>query len=172
MKNGERLFKSLRNELKEWLNDAKKVVVLGIGNTYRRDDGIDSIVAQKLRKHSLPRNVRVFDCETVPENFIHIIRSLSPTHIILIDSALINQKPGTVKLISPDKIEGLAISTHTLPLTLLIEYLKNSLKAKVILLAIQPKNINFGFGLTPQLKNTLTNLTKTIVEILLEKFKF
>lgn len=165
------MFKKLREDLKEWLNDAKKVVVLGIGNTYRGDDGIGSLTAQKLRRCKLPRNIRVLDCETVPENFIHIVRSFNPTHIILIDSALINQKPGTVKLIPPDKIEELAVSTHTLPLTLLTKYLEDSLKAKIILLAIQPKNINFKIGLTPQLKNTLKNLTKTIVEAFLEKFK-
>lgn len=164
------LFKELKRSLEEWLEDAEKVAVLGIGNLYRKDDGIGSLVVQKLEEYGLPKNVGLFNCETVPENFTHLIKSFNPTHIILIDSALLNQRSGMVKLVFPEDIGGLAISTHTLPLTLFVKYLEQFIKTKIVLLAIQPKDVDFGFGLTSELENTLTNLVEIIVEVFLKKF--
>jgi len=158
-------LKKLEEDLKKWLKNAKKIAVLGIGNVYRKDDGVGSLIIQKLEEYSLPENVKLFNCETVPENFTYAVRSFNPTHIILVDSALLNQKPGTVKLVSPEKIGGITVSTHTLPLTFLVKYFEEFIGAKTVLVAIQPKNVDFGFGLTVEVEKTLRNLVKVLVRI-------
>ncbi len=138
---------------------------MGIGNPLRSDDGVGSLLIQELGQYDLPKNVKLFNCEIVPENFTRLIKKFKPTHVILVDSAQLNEKPGTVKLVSPTKIGGIAFSTHTLPLTFLIRYLKEVSRAKIVLLAIQPKNIDFGSELTPELKDTLNKLTLLMKKI-------
>lgn len=83
----------------------------------------------------------------------------------MIDAALLQLPPGRARLVPPDKIKGLAISTHTLPLNIFAEYVKQTTNAKVILLAIQPKDTSFGTGLTPELEKTSRTLAELLQKI-------
>lgn len=160
----------LKGQLEVWLKDARRIAIMGVGNTFRHDDGIGSIVVKKLSRFKLPSRVGLFDCEAVPENYIDKVRRFKPTHILIVDSAYLNLKPGEVRLVSVSKIKGLAVSTHTLPLTYTAKYLKKFTGAKISLLAIQPKNVDFGLGLSPELKEASKRLIKLIVEVLGENF--
>jgi Ni,Fe-hydrogenase maturation factor len=59
-----------------------------------------------------------------------------------------------------------AISTHALPLRIFCEYLANTTGAKIALLVIQPKNTNFGEGLTPKLRETAVSLANMLLRLL------
>ena len=154
---------SLQSKLKEWLKNSKKIVVAGIGNPIRMDDSAGVKIVRDLRGR-VSEKVYLIECETVPENFIQKISSLNPTHILLIDAAMLGSKPGHSKLIFPEHLAIFpAISTHALPLKLFCDLISSATKAKIALLLIQPGNIGFGEGLTPEVEKS----TKKIVEILL-----
>ena len=156
---------SLFKELKGWLKGYRKVVILGIGNPLRGDDAIGLIVAKHL-KGKVPSTVNVLLCETVPESFSGEITRHKPSHVLMIDSAMLNEKPGFSRLIPPEKIVGTAISTHAMPLSVLADYLKKTADAKVVLLGIQPKNVDFSEGLTPELQQAAEQIAKTIEKAL------
>jgi len=156
----------IENNLKNWLSNAQRVVVAGIGNPLRRDDFVGvEIVRNLLNKVS--QSVYLIECETVPESFMEPITDFKPTHILIIDAALLNLKPGSSKLIEPGQMmRQSAISTHALPLRIFCEYLAKTTGAKIALLLIQPKDAGFGEGLTTELRKTGVKLTNLLSKIL------
>jgi len=155
----------IERELRVWLSDAKRVVIAGVGSSLRKDDFVGVEIVIKLR-NKVSQSVYLIECETVPESFIEPISEFKPTHVLIIDAAMLNLKPGSLKLIEPKEIVGVAVSTHALPLYLFSEYLAETIGAKVALLAIQPKDTNFGEGLTEELKEAAKNVTSLLIKIL------
>ena len=156
----------IETELSTWLSDARRVVVAGIGNPLRKDDFVGVEIVRNLQR-KVSRSVYLIECEAVPESFIEPITAFKPTHILIIDAAMLNLKPGSSKLIEPDQmVERLAISTHALPLRIFCEYLGKTTEAKIALLGIQPKDASFGEGLTAELKKISIRLSNLLSSIL------
>jgi len=153
-------------ELKKWLSNAQKVVVAGIGNPLRKDDYVGVEIVRNLQNR-VSQFVYLIECETVPESFIEPITEFQSTHILIIDAAMLNLKPGSSKLIEPSRMmKHPAISTHALPLRIFCEYLAKTTDAKIALLVIQPKDTDFGEGLTSILRETAMTLTNLLSRIL------
>lgn len=154
--------------LSSWLSDARKVVIAGIGNPLRRDDFVGVEIVRNLQD-KVSQLVYLIECEIMPENFIEPIIEFKPTHILLIDASLLNLKPGSSKLMLPDQMtltSPVSTSTHALPLQIFCKYLAKTTNAQIALLAIQPKDTNFGEGLTSELQKTATQLTDLLLKIL------
>jgi len=153
-------------DLKSWLSNAQRVVIAGIGTSFRKDDFVGVEIARNLQ-NKVSQSVYLIECETVPESFIEPITEFKPTHILIIDAAMLNLKPGSSKLIEPDQMaKHPAISTHALPLRIFCEYLAKTTSAKIALLVIQPKDTSFGEGLTSKLRETATTLTNLLSKVL------
>jgi hydrogenase 3 maturation protease len=112
-------------------------VLMGIGNILNGDDGIGPWVAQ----HFCQENWKTIDCGTAPENFTGKVKKLSPDLLVLVDATDMNLSPGEIRRIPPDMINALHLSTHALPLSLLMAHLQDTIK-KIILVGIQPKRFN------------------------------
>jgi hydrogenase 3 maturation protease len=139
---------NIQDALKKWFADPERVVVAGIGNPIRRDDFVGVKIVQDLTG-KVSDKVHLFECETVPESFMEEIVDLKPSHVLLIDAAVLGLKPGETRLIFPEQVADFpAITTHVLPLRIFCEYIANMTKAKIALLLIEPKNTEFGEGLT------------------------
>jgi hydrogenase 3 maturation protease len=152
--------------LRNWLSNARRVVIAGIGNPLRKDDFVGVKIVRNLR-NKVSEAVYLIECETVPESFIKPIEEFRPTHILVIDAALLNLKPGSLKLVEPAQLaEQTAISTHALPLQIFCEYLTRTTSAEIALLVIQPKDASFGEGLTAGLEKTAKHLMNLLSKIL------
>ncbi|MEM3627815.1 MAG: hydrogenase 3 maturation endopeptidase HyCI [Candidatus Bathyarchaeia archaeon] len=156
----------LKKNLKDWLSNARKVVVAGIGNPIRMDDFVGVKIIQELRG-KVSEKVFLIECETVPESFMQQIIDFSPTHVLLIDAAVLGLKPGEAKLVYPQDLTIFpAFSTHMLPLRLFCEYLSKTLEAKIALLLIQPKSAEFGEGLTKEVAVSATKIVNLLLKVL------
>jgi hydrogenase 3 maturation protease len=163
MVNSER---DVEESLKDWFSGAQRVVIAGIGNPFRKDDFVGVEIVRNLQKR-VSRSVYLIEAETVPESYIEPITKFKPTHILLIDAGLLNLTPGSSRLVDTAQLaKRTSISTHTLPLRIFCDYLVKTTDAKISLLVIQPKDTSFGEGLTPKLRETATNLTKLLLNIL------
>lgn len=157
---------NLQKELKKWLVGAKKVVVAGIGNPIRMDDFVGVKIVQDLQG-KVSSSIQLIECETVPESFIQQIIDFNPTHVLLIDAAILGLKPGESRLISPERLKIFpAYSTHMLPLRVFCEHLTQTVKTKVALLLIEPKQTDFGEGLTPEVEETKQKIADTLLNVL------
>jgi hydrogenase 3 maturation protease len=134
--------------LKQKLNNAQRVAVLGIGSELRGDDIVGLLAAQQIEKNtkgkSVTPQVQVFIGETAPENLTGAIKKFQPTHLIIIDAAELSKEPGHIEIMEPETIGGTSFCTHSLPLKIIIGYLLESFKFQAILIGIQPKTLTFG----------------------------
>jgi hydrogenase 3 maturation protease len=141
-------------------------VILGIGNDMRGDDALGSVLAQKLSKSfHKNKNVVVFDGKTVPENFTGAIKREDPSHIIIIDAVKMNETPGQIKFVNKEEIANYNLSTHAMPLSFLIKYLESTSHYEMILLGIQPKNMNLICEISKEVQtsmNYVLELFKTV----------
>jgi hydrogenase 3 maturation protease len=157
---------NVEKELKAWLSNARKVVVAGIGNPIRKDDFVGTKIAQNLQG-KVSDKVYLIECETVPENFIQKIIDFNPTHILLIDAAILDLRPGDSRLVKPERLAIFPVySTHALPLRIFCEYLAETTTAKIALLLVEPKDADFGEGLTPEVEFSARKIVSVLLRIL------
>jgi len=156
-------------DLKNWFAEAKKIVVAGIGNPIRSDDYVGLKIVENLRG-KVPETVCLLECETVPENYLSEIEKFKPTHVLLVDAAFLELKPGEASLVNAERMmDYSAISTHALPLKIFCEHLKKATDAKIALLLIEPKNVEFGEGLSVEVEAQAEKLTKLLLELLVQR---
>ena len=162
------LINDLEEKLKNWFLGFRRAVIAGIGNSLRKDDFVGVIVARYL-KGRVPPSVYIIECETVPESSIESVIELDPSHVLIIDAALLDLIPGASKFVSSNELqEQQAISTHALPLRLFCQYLEQTTEAEIALLLIQPEDTSFGEGLTQKLKSTAEQLARLLSKTLSE----
>ncbi|MDD5245963.1 MAG: hydrogenase 3 maturation endopeptidase HyCI [Candidatus Omnitrophica bacterium] len=135
-----------------------KVVLLGIGNTLRSDDGAGSLLACRL-KDKVP--YIVYDAGANPENYLGKIIKDNPDNIIIVDAADFAGKPGEIRLLEGQELKTSNLfSTHNASISLTINYLQSSIGADIIILIIQPKSTVFGDSLSSQVDNAVKTLAE------------
>ena len=141
-------MESLKAELASRLKGAVRVAVLGIGSELRGDDVAGILVINALkRSKKIKKNIKLktFEGSTAPENVTGEVKTFKPTHLVIVDSADIGEKPGAVLLLRADEVgRGVSFSTHKIPPKILIDYFTHSLKCEIVIIGIQPKCISFG----------------------------
>lgn len=143
-----------------------KIVVVGIGNTLRGDDGAGSLVADRLA--ALYPGV-VFDAAQAPENYLAPVRRAAPGVVLLVDAADFGGRPGEVRIASIEDVEGSMLGTHAAPLSMFMRILKEDTGADVHLLAIQAVNTGLGEGLSDHVAEAVDGLVSQLTAILEER---
>ena len=132
-------------------------VLMGVGNSLRGDDGVGPHVAQNFESEGW----KSIDCSTVPENYASVVKREEPETLVIVDSADMGLEPGSVRSIPKEKIPLLAMSTHSMPLSLLIEHLKPFCK-RVILVGVQPKRVGDFLGLSDENKKAAQEIISAL----------
>ena len=155
---------SWQQQLTQVFSKAQKIAILGIGNDLKADDGIGPYIIDQLQNQN-PPHIELINASTVPENFMsHLIQS-NPQLILLIDAALMQADPGTIKLIDKDSIGGVAFSSHQLPLTFFIEYLENNITTTILILGIQPLTDEFTLPLSEPVQKAADEIVTILTQL-------
>lgn len=125
-----------------------KIIILCIGNPNGGDDGIGPYIATHIKSSD---NLLIVNAETTPENYTSIIRKNQPDLVIVVDAIDMSLKPGEIRLVPENMIGVMHISTHSTPLSVLINYIKTIVK-DVKLIGVQPGA--FHGSLTPEVKKS------------------
>lgn len=153
--------------LKEFLKDYKKLVILGIGNDIRGDDGLGQYIVNKLDKKINNDNIEIINAKTVPENFTGKIRSIDPSHVLIVDAVIMDEKPGTIRLVKKEEVSSVSISTHSMSLSYLVKYLELKKPYNILFIGIQPENMNLGeISLTESCKDSSDDVISILEKIL------
>ena len=146
---------SLKAELQRLKRNDRplRVALLGIGHELCGDDAVGVQIAEMLQTR-LPadKSLLAIEAGPAPENFTSLLRRYKPDLVLLVDSALMREKPGTVRWLDPHQAEGFSASTHTLPLNILLTYLNFELGCAVSLIGIQPDQTFADAPLTPRVQ--------------------
>jgi hydrogenase 3 maturation protease len=148
-------------------NPLPRVGIVGIGNDLRGDDAVGSYLVRRLNANLHEREtLLIVDAGPAPENFTGLLRRFKPDLVILIDAADMTQAPGSIQCIPWQDSIGLSASTHSLPLYLFGQYLKQELKCEIVLLGIQPFNIAMDTKLHDTLRISAENAALDIATLL------
>ncbi len=142
----------------------RSVVVMGIGNPERSDDGAGLLVAGLLAdaapRDALPggRRVTVLMAEEVPESWVGPASAARPDTVLMVDAADMGAAPGSAALLEPEDLQGDAAFTHRTPLALLSTFLRRETGADVLLLAIQPRSVEWGGPMSREVEESARHL--------------
>lgn len=155
-----------RKELKNWLINANKVVLAGIGNEIRSDDFVGIKIIRDLQGKVSDR-VHLIECETVPESFMDEIVELNPSHVLIVDAAFLGLDPGAVQLYDAERVDSFpAITTHMLPIRVFCDYITQMSQAKLALLLVEPKNTELGEGLSSEVAAASNKIVRILLDLL------
>jgi hydrogenase 3 maturation protease len=140
-----------------------RVAILGVGNELNGDDAAGVRVVRELAAR-LPATpgVLLIDGGTAPENYTGPLRRFRPELVLEIDAAQQDETPGTTALLDWREADGLSASTHTLPPSVLAQYLVSELGCQVALVGIQPGDLEMGRPLTPRVERAVTKLAEAL----------
>jgi hydrogenase 3 maturation protease len=131
-------LRTFHERLQKRLTGAHRIAVVGIGDELLPVDRLGMIAAREMERVHIP-GVRVFLAGTMPESITGPLRKFHPDHVLMIDAADMGAPPGTVAVIQPGRIRASLFSTHALPLSAVMEFVKKDIKTKVTLIGIQPE---------------------------------
>jgi hydrogenase 3 maturation protease len=144
-------------------------IVLGIGNRLGGDDAAGTCAVDMLnqRRHRakapLFTEIMAIDAGTVPESYTSVIRQHRPDLLILVDAADMGLPPGALRTIMPEKISILSFSTHHIPLSMFISYVKEFC-GKVLLVGVQPEQTGTGRRISKAVRKSMKELAEAILE--------
>ncbi|HYM41102.1 MAG TPA: hydrogenase maturation protease [Thermoplasmata archaeon] len=157
--------RNLEARLRDRLRHAKRVAVVGVGDELNVHDRLGMLAAKEVDGLHLA-NVRVFLAGTVPESVTGPIRRYRPDAILLLDAADMGARPGTVALVEPREVRANLLSTHALPLSVVMEFLEKDAGARVTLVGIQPDLDAEGFSPAGPEQAGLTRLVVSLFHVL------
>lgn len=143
------------------------LVILGIGNPLRGDDAAGGLLARRLGPAP---GVTAIDAEEVPESHLGRILAARPSVVLLIDAVDLGAPPGSAALLESGDLPLGPVSTHRVPLRLLMDVVARDTGADVLLLAIQPRHVEFGRPLSAEVRTTVALLTETLDRILVRRW--
>jgi hydrogenase maturation protease len=135
-------------DLLGFLKGSRGLLLVGIGNTTRKDDAAGVRVVTRLRG-KVPEGVGLLDTGTTPENYSSKMKQLGPRRIIFFDAVEMGRGAGTYCFIDEETLISQTLSTHKQPLSMLMRILREGLpETSIRLVGIQPKTTDFGLGMS------------------------
>jgi len=154
--------------LQRRLERTRTLAVVGIGDELIPSDRMGMVAAREIERQHLP-GVQVFFAGTVPENITGPLRKFRPDHVLFLDAAEMEERPGTIAVIAPGLVRARLISTHTLPLSVVMEYIGKETGAGVTLLGIQPDISDPGKDLSEEDRAYLDRNLRQVSAILRDR---
>lgn len=143
--------------------DVKNVrnVVLTVGNSMMGDDAAGPSLARLLQE-TPASGWTVIDGGATPENSVHTVFALNPEQVLIVDAAEMELEPGQIRQVDDRMMADLFImSTHNLPLTFLIQRLREKIP-QVHFLGIQPQVVAFQFPMSDPVRTAVTAIHRNL----------
>ncbi len=142
------------------------ILVIGVGNLLLKDEGIGVHVIRALHEANLPDNIQLIDAGTSPDPVTYPAAS---DKLIIIDAAKGGGEPGTIYRLHPGDLTtetGKAISAHQLGVnhSLMLLKLMGNEPREIVIIGIEPKEIDWGTELSVELKQKLPQIVQVVLK--------
>lgn len=148
-------------------NRKGKTLILGVGNTLCRDDGLGIVAVEMLKERELPSYITIEPIDTPGWGLPNWLDGWSS--VVIIDAVQMGKKPGEWRRFSPEEVKMIyeddILSLHQpgLAAGLALADALNILPKKMIFYGVEPVSTDYGEGLSPEVVETLPNLINHIV---------
>lgn len=139
-----------------------KTVFLAVGNDCRADDAFGPLLLKELLPFATA-NFILYDGGQMPESLTSSIKKQNPQILIIADAAAFGAQAGMLKIIDGADIINPALSTHNLPLSMMINFIKQDCpNLQVIFIAAQIECTDFGKEPCPQILSAVKQAAAAI----------
>ncbi len=158
-----------RKELKQIIDDllmrGGDLVLVGVGNPLRGDDGVGVELAKTLKRLLKNEKIKVVIVEDRVDLIPRMLKPMAPGAIIFFDAADFGGRSGEIRLMKLEEASGKTISTHGMPLDLIMKLSEISVPAYV--LGIQVETLEFGRGISPAVRAAEEVVTSFLLSLLM-----
>jgi hydrogenase 3 maturation protease len=175
------------------LRGTRRLAVIGIGADLREDDAVGNVLVRELvadieanhypgpgtdHEHSADEYVKIdgllaLNATVAPEQYITLVKGFAPDTVLIIDAAAmgIHASPGDIAFIGATELDASTFSTHTISLRYFIEILNTlGLKARFLIVGIQPEKLGYGEELSPAVEETKVFLKSLLLRYVTQTF--
>lgn len=137
-------------------------VVLGIGNEFRRDDGVGPAAAAEIRR--LRPSVRVLVSDGEPAT---LVGEWAAAGLAIVVDALVCEpcRPGRIRRFAPAEVPTTGTAgSHSLGLAeaARLGQVLGRMPARLVVFAVEVANVGFGIGLTPAVAAALPGVVSAV----------
>jgi len=145
----------------------KEILVLGIGNTILKDEGIGVRVAEKMMEMSLPPEVEVMDGGIKGLDLLYYIEGRKK--VIVVDAVKAGAPPGTLFRFTDNDIaakKGIMRSAHGIDFSDVIAVARftGTKPAEIIFLGIEPYDLSVSMELSPKIEEMIPILINLVMK--------
>jgi hydrogenase maturation protease len=155
-----------------WKNELK-ILVAGVGNLLKCDDGLGPQVIERLKEVQLPCNVDLLDLGTSGMDILHYCANYDK--VIFVDAIRLGKPHGTVYRIRPREVQVtddelrnvIYMSMHEIDLERVISLGKKlgKMPEDLVIIGCEPKEISVvKMGLTEEVSSNIPNIMRLILE--------
>jgi hydrogenase maturation protease len=142
-----------------------RIVIIGVGNLLLKDEGIGIHIIRALDNMELPPDIKLIDGGIAPDLISCIEHG---DKLIIIDAAKGTGEPGSIYRLKPQDLSqetGQITSAHDLGVerSLRLLSLTNSSPEEVIIIGIEPEEIEWGLELSPRLKTKFPEILQAVL---------
>jgi hydrogenase maturation protease len=143
------------------------ILIVGIGNLLRSDEGIGVHTAHAMQKLKLPNFVEVIDGGTSGADLLDVI--CGREKVIFIDAVDADLEPGTILKMAPDDLAAKTVQSLSLHDVGIIETLAMAQRLgdapkDVVIIGVKPKDISPAIGLTDVLASALSKIIFAVIQ--------
>jgi hydrogenase maturation protease len=145
-------------------------VVLGLGNTLNRDEGLGVHCLEPLRERleDFP-GIEVLDGGVLGLNLLPLVETCS--HLLILDAVDAGESPGTIVELDGEEIplfSRVKLSWHQVTFEEVLQFasVRGNLPDHLHLVGAQPADISTGYGLSPLIEALLPELADRAVAVL------
>jgi len=145
----------------------QKIVILGVGNLLLSDEGVGVHVANELMEINLPTEVSVVEGGTDGFRLLNVITEAD--RLIVIDAVRGGAEPGSIYRFDIDDVRncpsGFKTSVHQIGILEVIDLSELiGKRPHTTIIGIEPKSIEMGMELTPDIKSKVPRMIDLIFE--------
>jgi hydrogenase maturation protease len=145
----------------------KDILVLGIGNTMLKDEGIGVRVAEKMMEMSLPPEVEVMDGGIKGLDLLYYIEGRKK--VIVVDAVMAGAPPGTLFRFTDNDLaakKGIMRSAHGIDFSdvIAVARFSGTKPAEVIFLGIEPYDLSVSMELSPKIEEMIPILINLVMK--------
>jgi len=144
------------------------LVVLGLGNLLRRDEGLGIRALQRLEaRYVLPQSVLAIDGGTLGLELLSLVEGA--THLLVLDALLVEGPPGTLGRLANQEVPryfGMRTSPHEigLPDLLAVAELRGQTPPELVVLGLRPGSIELGWELSGPIADRIDSLVEAAAQ--------
>ncbi len=145
--------------LQQLFKNHKTILIIGIGNYFRSDDGAGPRIVERLTENS---QIRLLNAETNIERYIEPIQQSQAEALLFIDCVHFGMPPGYFGLMPIEQVNDHTLHSHNISLARLRQFFNKP----AFLLGIQPASLAVSERLSPEVERAVEKVSAELLELI------